>query len=73
MLLISRKAQQQFSITTPDGVITVLVMGFEHMEGIAYVRLGIDAPKDFAIHRDNARVKRTSAQGGLSHKEEGDK
>lgn len=55
MLVLSRKVDETLTIDTPAGPVTVMVV---KVEGKENVHLGITAPKSFAIHRDEAHVKR---------------
>ncbi len=53
MLVLGRKPEERLTITTRTGeVITILVVSTKP----GYVRLGVDAPRDFLIARDNAKT-----------------
>jgi len=54
MLVISRKANESFTI---GDSITVTVCNIRLDQGQPIVRIGIDAPKELAIHRSNAKAK----------------
>jgi carbon storage regulator CsrA len=55
MLILTRGIEEATTITTPSGEeITVKVMGFPNRNA---VRLGFQAPQNFKILRDNARLK----------------
>jgi carbon storage regulator len=49
MLVITRKLNERITIA---GNITITVVDIRERQG--QVRIGIDAPKDIAIHRDDA-------------------
>ncbi|HUT60741.1 MAG TPA: carbon storage regulator [Phycisphaerae bacterium] len=54
MLVLTRRKNERLDITTPDGtVITIIVVRAEH--GVC--RLGIEAPHEVTILRDDARRK----------------
>ena len=53
MLRVRRARNESISIETPGGVITVVVVALDKR----YVELGIDAPPEYAIVRDNARPR----------------
>jgi len=48
MLILNRKSEEEIYIETPEGRITLKVIG---IDGKA-VKLGIDAPKEFPIYRE---------------------
>lgn len=53
MLILTRKQDEKIVITTPDGIrITVMVVAIRGDK----VRLGIEAPKDVAIHREEIQA-----------------
>lgn len=52
MLILTRKDGQQIEITTPQGEKIIITL----VEGIpGKARVGIDAPKEFVILRDDAK------------------
>lgn len=54
MLVLTRKPHTSFTLTLPDGqVINVAVMDMRNQK----VRIGIDAPQDVKILRDDAKRK----------------
>ena len=53
MLVLSRKAEESILLTIGD--ITIRVIVFEASQG--KVRLGIEAPKEVSICRDDAVIK----------------
>jgi carbon storage regulator CsrA len=56
VLILTRKIEEAVTVTTPAGEeVTVRVLGFPTP---GEVRLGFDAPQDFKILRDNARVRK---------------
>ena len=59
MLVLRRKLQERITIG-PDVVIEVVDIGH------GYVRLGITAPKDVIVDREEINVKRDRAEGGRS-------
>jgi carbon storage regulator len=48
MLVLSRKAGQEIVLVTDQGDVRIMVLGIRGDN----VKLGIDAPKSMAIHRD---------------------
>jgi len=72
MLILNRKSEEEIYIETPQGRITLKVIG---IDGKA-VKLGIDAPKSFPIYREELyrqvnienreSVVKKDAIGGLS-------
>jgi len=48
MLILNRKGEEEIYIETPEGRITLKVMGIDGKS----VKLGIDAPKAFPIYRE---------------------
>ncbi len=48
MLILNRKSEEEIYIETPEGRITLKVIG---IDGKA-VKIGIDAPKEFPIYRE---------------------
>jgi carbon storage regulator CsrA len=54
VLILTRKTEEAVTITCPDGqAVVVRVLGIDG----GNVRLGFDAPQDFKILRDNARLR----------------
>lgn len=53
MLVIDRGWNESFVVHTPAGDVTVTVAGVHD----GRVKLGINAPKDWPIHRDDIRNK----------------
>ena len=54
MLILTRRTEEAVAITCPDGrQVVVRVLGI--VEGAA--RLGFDAPADYKILRDNAKLR----------------
>ena len=53
MLIIDRENQESFTLTGDFGTITIRVLGFGQYHTHAHVRLGIDAPRDVLILRDD--------------------
>lgn len=53
MLVLTRKAGQSITIKTPGGDVRVFVLRKQSGE----VRLGIDAPADYRISRDDRETK----------------
>ena len=52
MLVLTRMQDEKIVITTPDGIrITVMVIAIRGDK----VRLGIEAPKDVAVHREEVQ------------------
>jgi carbon storage regulator len=52
MLVLTRMQNEKIVITTPDGIrITVMVIAIRGDK----VRLGIEAPKDVAVHREEVQ------------------
>lgn len=64
MLAISRGINEPITIATPDGTITIVITNVvsRSPDGALLsnprIGIGIDAPKNFAIHRDDTKVKR---------------
>lgn len=56
MLVLSRKERQSIIISTPQGDVTVTVV---RMAG-GTVRIGIDAPREFPVWRQEIHRKLTS-------------
>jgi carbon storage regulator len=58
MLILTRRVGESINI---GGKITVTVLGFKGQQ----VRIGIDAPKDVAVHREEIleRIKRKAPKG----------
>ena len=48
MLVLNRKGEEEIYIETPEGRITLKVIGIDGRS----VKLGIDAPKEFPIYRE---------------------
>ena len=48
MLVLNRKGEEEIYIETPEGRITLKVIGIDGKS----VKLGIDAPKSFPIYRE---------------------
>jgi len=64
MLLLTRKTDERIKIITPDGtVINVMVCKVKSDGG---VRIGIDAPKNVEIHREEVwhAIQRKAAAAG---------
>ena len=52
MLVLTRMQEEKVIITTPDGIrITLMVIAIRGDK----VRLGIEAPKDVAVHREEVQ------------------
>jgi carbon storage regulator CsrA len=55
MLILTRGTEEAVTVTTPRGEqVTVKILGFPTK---GTVRLGFDAPNDFKILRDNAKLR----------------
>lgn len=73
MLILNRKSEEEIYIETPQGRITLKVIGIDGKT----VKLGIDAPKTFPIYREELyrqvnienreSVIKKDAIGELSH------
>ena len=59
MLVISRAINESFTIHTPAGLVTVQVCG---ITGYGEVKIGIQAPRDWPIHRSD--IKKATAPAG---------
>lgn len=61
MLALRRDVNESITIDTPDGVITVTILKFTtrsqdgDLLSSPHVTLGIDAPKQYAIKRDDMK------------------
>ncbi len=62
MLIIDRENQESFTLTGDFGTITIRVLGFGQYRTNVHVRLGIDAPRDILILRDDIGPLRPKAQ-----------
>jgi carbon storage regulator len=54
MLIISRKTGESITMQTPEGEVTVTVLGIQSNDGI---RVGIEAPKKIPIYREEVFLK----------------
>jgi len=53
MLILTRKQDEKIIITTPNGIrITVMLIAIRGDK----VRLGVEAPKDVAVHREEIQA-----------------
>jgi carbon storage regulator CsrA len=65
MLILSRRLDEKVILTLPDGErVTIQVIGFKSGTPLT-VRLGFDAPKEIAIHREEVQqdIDEGRAQG----------
>jgi carbon storage regulator CsrA len=53
MLILTRKDQQKIVITCPQGDVVIKIMDVKRkLNHVTQVRIGLDAPKEFVILRD---------------------
>lgn len=59
MLIVTRRTDEKIVIDTPQGLITVMVVEIRS----GSVRIGVEAPKDFAVDRLEVRERILASQG----------